>query len=575
MATTPFFYQVFLDPITGNPASDGKLYVYVAGGSVKADIWGDQGLTVPIANPLTFSGAGACPQYWVNDNQALDYKAYTADSRTIVTALNVIAHGGGFSGIHNSLSGRDSADAHPIEAITGLTDAFLTVNNPTATGVLSAPVLNTSQVTDELGHTISVIEVYDVAIVPPGSPVTDRQWFLGVGSTGAWSGHDGQIARWDGSSYVFWAPLQYAFLRNRSGQIFQATGGGSTQGVVALGSIAGTDLSGTGNRPLVASAPGVIAAQSPATFLGTIGALPTASPTYTGTMTGQLLALTGVSQIGKGKSDTPELGSVLELLSAVNGPYGWGIQLGNSYSLDYWKKIGGTWLLTSRLDGNGTGVGYFSGGLSDTVAGSSYIRLADDVSSPTAGWTIQVGSSGDLAFWAFDGSTWVKKIQYFADGSAIFAGYGAIFASGTARTNSGAVTNATILPATYKGSATIPAKLMTTGKTFRISAVGEGAGSTGPTIRIMMGSTVIWGGNSFTGPPFNWKIEATISVISSGTSGSIWVSAILEWNGTRNESSTNVTTTINTTIDQTIDFQLTQASGGSFTTRQFLIEAFA
>lgn len=38
---------------------------------------------------------------------------------------------------------------------------------------------------------------------PPGSPATGDTYLLPTGSTGAWSGHDGQITQWTGSSWVF------------------------------------------------------------------------------------------------------------------------------------------------------------------------------------------------------------------------------------------------------------------------------------------------------------------------------------------------------------------------------------
>jgi len=134
------------------------------------------------------------------------------------------------------------------------------------------------------------------------------------------------------------------------------------------------------------------------------------------------VSATGIFQIGKGKSDTAEAGSMIELLTAVGGPYGWGLQLGAGKTLDFWTKNGSNWALSARMDGQG--IGCYSGSVGDTITGSCYLQLADNATSPSAGWTLQVGSVGDLAFWGYDynSNTWKKPIQFYSDGSTLFAG---------------------------------------------------------------------------------------------------------------------------------------------------------
>lgn len=41
---------------------------------------------------------------------------------------------------------------------------------------------------------------------PPGSPGLQQSWIVGPSGTDAWSGHDNEIATWDGESWIFTAP---------------------------------------------------------------------------------------------------------------------------------------------------------------------------------------------------------------------------------------------------------------------------------------------------------------------------------------------------------------------------------
>jgi hypothetical protein len=41
---------------------------------------------------------------------------------------------------------------------------------------------------------------------PPGSPTAGDRYIVGASATGAWSGKDGQIARWNGTAWEFYAP---------------------------------------------------------------------------------------------------------------------------------------------------------------------------------------------------------------------------------------------------------------------------------------------------------------------------------------------------------------------------------
>ncbi|MGN7613359.1 DUF2793 domain-containing protein [Magnetococcales bacterium HHB-1] len=43
---------------------------------------------------------------------------------------------------------------------------------------------------------------------PPGTPASDDRYLVATGATGAWSGHDGEVARWDGSVWNFTTPFE-------------------------------------------------------------------------------------------------------------------------------------------------------------------------------------------------------------------------------------------------------------------------------------------------------------------------------------------------------------------------------
>lgn len=41
---------------------------------------------------------------------------------------------------------------------------------------------------------------------PPGSPANGDTYIVGASATGAWATHDGKVAVWDGSAWVFYTP---------------------------------------------------------------------------------------------------------------------------------------------------------------------------------------------------------------------------------------------------------------------------------------------------------------------------------------------------------------------------------
>lgn len=53
------------------------------------------------------------------------------------------------------------------------------------------------------GWTSPLRHVISIETVPPGAPTAGDSYLIGVGATGAWAGHDGEIATWDGSQWVF------------------------------------------------------------------------------------------------------------------------------------------------------------------------------------------------------------------------------------------------------------------------------------------------------------------------------------------------------------------------------------
>lgn len=79
---------------------------------------------------------------------------------------------------------------------------------------------------------------------PPGSPAEGDAYLVGVG-TDAWAGHDDSLAYWDGTTWLFFAPMEGYEARNLdTGDllVYEGSGGWS----VAPGGLSDAPIDGTG-----------------------------------------------------------------------------------------------------------------------------------------------------------------------------------------------------------------------------------------------------------------------------------------------------------------------------------------
>lgn len=72
----------------GDPLAAGKLYAYQAGTSTPQDIYSDEGLTIPLANPITLDAAGRAPQIYIAQ-AAYKFVLKNALGATVWTSDNV------------------------------------------------------------------------------------------------------------------------------------------------------------------------------------------------------------------------------------------------------------------------------------------------------------------------------------------------------------------------------------------------------------------------------------------------------------------------------------------------------
>lgn len=84
-----------------------------------------------------------------------------------------------------------------------------------------------------LSHDVAVI---DYRTSPPAAPVVDEFYIVKATATGAWAGHDNEIAYWDGTAWVFTAPqLNEAHLNEADNFIYHWNG--SAWNKVASGNV--------------------------------------------------------------------------------------------------------------------------------------------------------------------------------------------------------------------------------------------------------------------------------------------------------------------------------------------------
>ncbi|MBR0682745.1 DUF2793 domain-containing protein [Roseomonas eburnea] len=82
---------------------------------------------------------------------------------------------------------------------------------------------------------------------PPGAPSAGDRYIVGTGS-GAWAGHDDAIARWNGSTWDFYAPAEGWRAWNAAADALwvysSGAWGAAPAGTVAAGSITTAELGG-------------------------------------------------------------------------------------------------------------------------------------------------------------------------------------------------------------------------------------------------------------------------------------------------------------------------------------------
>lgn len=85
----------------------------------------------------------------------------------------------------------------------------------TDTALLSLPLLAAAQAQKHVTHNDALLKLDAVVqlavldrdlVVPPGEPADGDRYIVAAGATEAWSGHDGEVAAWQGGGWVFLAP---------------------------------------------------------------------------------------------------------------------------------------------------------------------------------------------------------------------------------------------------------------------------------------------------------------------------------------------------------------------------------
>ncbi len=108
---------------------------------------------------------------------------------------------------HGSLSGKTATDHHDNSndpstaqkaALDNAVGGAISGSNPVVTKAYADSI--------EAG-TGWVDPVKSRQTTPPGSPATGDRYLIDGTGTGAWAGHNGEIARWDGSAWAFTTPI--------------------------------------------------------------------------------------------------------------------------------------------------------------------------------------------------------------------------------------------------------------------------------------------------------------------------------------------------------------------------------
>lgn len=82
-------------------------------------------------------------------------------------------------------------------------------------------------------------EMFETYTYPPASPVVGSRYLVGTGATGAWSGHDGAGAYWNGSNWVYFTSAQFYHVITTNETVWLLNnfilGGGYAHGGSGLG----------------------------------------------------------------------------------------------------------------------------------------------------------------------------------------------------------------------------------------------------------------------------------------------------------------------------------------------------
>jgi hypothetical protein len=106
---------------------------------------------------------------------------------------------------HSSLSGV-TATQHHSNANDPTSDEKAALDNAPNALTASNPVTDKSYVDSKTSGTSWLAAVKDRMTSPPSSPSSGDRYLIDGTGTGAWSGHDGEIAEWNGSSWTFTVP---------------------------------------------------------------------------------------------------------------------------------------------------------------------------------------------------------------------------------------------------------------------------------------------------------------------------------------------------------------------------------
>ncbi len=139
------------------------------------------------------------------------------------------------------------------------------------TARLGMPLISAGQAQKEITHNEALV-IADMAIQPvvvdiapaaiPASPVAGQCWIVGQGASGAWQGHDGNLACWTGAGWRFVVPFTGMTAWSlATGLIARRTASDWVQGAMTAAT-----LSVSGNQVVAARQPAIASPTGGATI---------------------------------------------------------------------------------------------------------------------------------------------------------------------------------------------------------------------------------------------------------------------------------------------------------------------